>query len=263
MRDKVSRGALALATLGLAACGARHSRVDSFDDCHVGLSFADCGGDNDPVLGCEADDGLCWWFTTGAVPEQVEHVSDCPADDICCHQNWPFAGDEALGAYELFSALDEAPWDRARAMDLAVAIDPALTAPATPDLTCEGAVVTGGPCDGVAYVMAYALDTPAIRISGPGGAVGLLAGWDAVVELDEPAPGQLRARVCVQPYTDVRFNQCEGNTATCATAGTITLDQWPLPSAAGAVLRLDATFAGGARITGDLAITSVRRLPAP
>ena len=271
---RILRGGLALAVLGLASCGggdgdpvdaavpdARYSRVDSFDDCHVGLHFADCGdGPGAPVLGCEADDGDCRWFTTGAVPLEVEHVSDCPPDDICCHQDWPFAGADGIGAYALFDVLDDAPWDRARAMDLTVTIDPALTAPVTPDLMCEGTVVASagaGPCETVEGVLAYALDTPAVGVFGPSD----FYGWYPVIELDEPTPGQLRARVCAHQFTDVLTNQCDANTAICATSGTITLDQWPLPSTAGAVLRLDATFASGARLTGDVAITTVRTGP--
>jgi hypothetical protein len=58
-------------------------------ECKFGLYWADCGGNGEPVLGCDRSSGDCRWFATG-VAAQNHAVSDCPVSDVCCHDNWPF-----------------------------------------------------------------------------------------------------------------------------------------------------------------------------
>ncbi len=58
-------------------------------ECAFGLYWADCGGNGEPVLGCDRSTGECRWFATGVAAED-HAVSDCPASDVCCHDDWPF-----------------------------------------------------------------------------------------------------------------------------------------------------------------------------
>lgn len=58
-------------------------------DCDHGLYWADCGGDGEPVLGCDRESGACRWFT-GGISARGHAISDCPATNPCCHENWPF-----------------------------------------------------------------------------------------------------------------------------------------------------------------------------
>ncbi len=256
-----------MAALAVAACdataGPGHTVVDSFANCHVGMYFADCGGEGAPVLGCDAErDESCWWFTTGAVPREITLVSDCPPEDVCCHDDWPFAEPTGLGAYRLLFALDRAPWDRTREMNVDVVVDAALVAPATPTLTCEGALpdVNGvGPCGDLEGVIQVELDTPALRFVAPGN----YYGWVPTVELDAADGAAPRARVCLHDYTDSWGNDCPDAVATCATGGTVTIDAWPLPAGPGAIVSLDVAFAGGARLLADAEVTYVRERRAP
>lgn len=255
--------------LAAIACGCHddapfppYQVVDGFDDCRVGLTFAECGTDStaDPLLGCEAASERCWWFDGGAVPRSVTMVSACPSDDICCVNDWPFGpGGDAFGAYQLLFAVGTEPWDRQREMSLSVAVDPTLSSPASPTLTCTGALLGEpgvGPCDAVTGVVEYDLDTPAIAFGGAGN----YYGWYPVIEIDHGASGELHARACIHRYTDAGQNVCPDAAATCAVSGSVTIDRWPLP-ATGAVIHLDATFADGSTLLGDGAVQYVEARP--
>ncbi len=79
---------LAVAVAGLLASCAPDDRI-LLEDCDVGLYWADCGGNGEPLLACERDTGDCRWFS-GGVTARGHAVSDCPTTDPCCHDFWPF-----------------------------------------------------------------------------------------------------------------------------------------------------------------------------
>lgn len=58
-------------------------------ECAHGLYWADCGGTDAPVLGCDRETGDCRWFGGGETARGYA-VSDCPTTDPCCHDRWPF-----------------------------------------------------------------------------------------------------------------------------------------------------------------------------
>jgi hypothetical protein len=244
----------------LAGCGGDagpdHTVVDSFDDCHRGLHFAECGDEpGEPVFGCDSEYG-CWWFTRGAVPAEVSTVSSCPPDDICCHGDWPFDPPEGdSGAYELFYGLGTLPWDREREMHLEVVVDPALPTPAASTLACTGEVLTApgvGPCGNVDGAVVYELDTPAIAVFAPGD----YYGWSLLVEIDEAPGGDLRARACVDRYTDVIPTECPDAAVSCASEGTVTLPAWPLPPGTTMPFRVDVALPDGSTLVADGVITT-------
>jgi hypothetical protein len=258
----------AVALFALASCHDEsgfpgYSVVDSFDDCRVGAYFASCGdGAVGPVLGCEPNNGGCWWFDTKSVPREIVGVSSCPADDICCENNWPFADDgEVYSADELFLSMGSQPWDRTREMNLDVVVDPSLPTPAATTVSCTGGLLDepgAGPCVGSSTASEQALDTPAIAVEGPGN----LFGWYPVVEVDETDEGGLGARICLNRYTDTHAGKfCPDSAAECAGSGTITIAAWPLPSSTGAPFHVDATFGNGGTLVVDGVVTSIRPRP--
>src|SRR5687767_8928731 len=83
----------------------------AFDQCYAGYFFADCGGDGDPRFACSPDHG-CRWFQDGCVAVGFE-ASPCPADDICCVDDWPFADGAYPAAWRSLYGLGTAPWRRA------------------------------------------------------------------------------------------------------------------------------------------------------
>jgi hypothetical protein len=130
------------------ACAARP------EDCEqLGLFFGACDGPRDPVMACN-DQGRCFWYT-GGCPVGMQ-ASDCPPDDICCHETpdgrWPFAEWEppssgtATGTIEMINdvaAIGAAPIDALAPNEIAVTIDPTVEAPADgePYVRCS----PGGP----------------------------------------------------------------------------------------------------------------------
>lgn len=79
---------LAMLVAILAAGCAPDERMP-LGDCDYGLYWADCGGNGDPVLGCDRETGECRWFS-GDVTARGYAISTCPPTDPCCHSNWPF-----------------------------------------------------------------------------------------------------------------------------------------------------------------------------
>lgn len=72
----------------LAVSGCADDRVP-LEDCDYGLYWAECGGNGEPVLGCDRDTGNCRWFA-GGLTARGHAVSTCPSTNPCCHSNWPF-----------------------------------------------------------------------------------------------------------------------------------------------------------------------------
>jgi hypothetical protein len=79
--------------------------------CSVHHRFADCGGAGEPRLGCSETQG-CLWFSEGCVAAGFT-ASDCPADNICCHSNWPYDDSDMTvsSPYSLFYGWGLGPWD--------------------------------------------------------------------------------------------------------------------------------------------------------
>jgi hypothetical protein len=80
-------GCLVLGAVGVTGC-APDERMP-LADCAHGLYWADCGGNGEPVLGCDRETGACRWFS-GGITARGHATSTCPASDLCCHSNWPF-----------------------------------------------------------------------------------------------------------------------------------------------------------------------------
>ena len=58
-------------------------------DCDYGLYWAECGGDGEPVLGCDRGNGDCRWFS-GGVTARGYAVADKPVLGGC-PEGWPFS----------------------------------------------------------------------------------------------------------------------------------------------------------------------------
>jgi hypothetical protein len=58
-------------------------------DCDYGLYWAECGGDGEPVLGCDRGNGDCRWFA-GGVTARGYAVADKPVLGGCL-EGWPFS----------------------------------------------------------------------------------------------------------------------------------------------------------------------------
>jgi hypothetical protein len=58
-------------------------------ECDYGLYWAECGGDGEPVLGCDRGNGDCRWFS-GGVTARGYAVADKPVLGGC-PEGWPFS----------------------------------------------------------------------------------------------------------------------------------------------------------------------------
>lgn len=260
--------------IGVMACGNSHSAPDpatycdaeqpSLTECSRGEFHADCPGSGPPVLACGELD--CLWFTTGCVALGYS-PSPCPADDICCLDDWPFEQPgEPSFLYPRLYALGTAPWDGRAFLSIPVEIDNGLEGPESPTFECPGDNAPVGlgsnhPCAGwlgspVGYV------TERVVIDVPNGGVG---GWYPWIEV---SPTESLSRVCVMPYSDVSRETCIAALAEplCASVGSVTLGWIPASSdeLTGLPVRIDVTFSelhypGGAtepgfRLTGAFAL---------
>lgn len=186
-------------------------RPASLDDCaFVGDGFAECGGSGDPRLAC-AGYGDCKWFLGGCVPASHE-PSPCLVGDACCVDGFPLplAGDECdwLFIGEEIRARAGAVWDRTREANVEVRVDPTLSAPAEPALTCTGACAPTfysvcvpdreGSRRSFTTSAATIDDTPGIRVRW----VESFSGSYLSVEILPGPDGTLRARAFTVPYTD-------------------------------------------------------------
>jgi hypothetical protein len=219
-------------------------------DCFSGNYFAECGGTGGPLFACAVGeyDG-CRWFTDGCVSEG-HVVSTCPADDLCCHDDFPFThdqlGDEdAYWVGEQLRASGTRPWNRHDHMDVAVAVDPGLVAQPT-DLVCVGDMeieAESGPC-GLDTVTAGLGDMMFIQTYS--------GGWGSTmqIEIDLTAPGGVRARACLAQRSDIAAGRrCPfRDDVECAVAGLIVVNQ--LDDAEALAGTLDLRMASGARLSG-------------
>lgn len=214
--------------------------------CFVGYFFADCGGTAAaPVLACAESDG-CRWFAGACAPADHQ-VSPCPADDICCLDNWPFPDhEEVLSLYDRLYGLGREPWDRQRAMTIPVTIDAAL-AEGDPTYTCsgdDGISATNDPCNGFPGYPAARMEGTLV-IEAPSWAT---AGWHPFIEVD---PDTLLARVCLYEFTDVVESVCPPKDSHCATSGSVTLSA---VQPATLSIRFDVQFPNGFALAGGFLV---------
>src|SRR5262245_54408039 len=183
--------AVVVGALVVAACGGSESPPDdgcpgpqpALADCFAGNFFADCGGDGEPRLACSDTEG-CMWFSGGCVAAGFE-ASSCPADDICCHDDWPYPdpGSDYVVLARWFYTLGTAPWDRTTSTTLSVSIDPSLVV-ADSDITCDGpdlGLELRNPCSDPEGYGSFFLtpDTLLVESSHTSGIVG----WSAQIEV--------------------------------------------------------------------------------
>lgn len=76
-----------LVAVSLGACTPDERPLLS--ECEHGRYWAECGGNGDPVVGCDRATGECRWFAGGETA-YGHAVSSCPPDDVCCLGGWPF-----------------------------------------------------------------------------------------------------------------------------------------------------------------------------
>lgn len=237
---------------GLNECAG--DRPAAATECFKGYFFAECGGTGSARLACSDSDG-CYWFASDCAPVGFV-ASDCPVDDICCHAGWPFADTQAFvdGTVRDLSwkiaALGRSTWDRSRSVVLPVGVDPTLTGSST--VNCTGGPSDPGytPCGATDLLVSVtAGDTLVIK---SGESPHPRSGWEAWIEIVPDAAGMPRARMCKYFFTDVVGTSCQGFGASCASSGTITVNQWPF-NGANLVVAVDVSFDNGLAITGLLA----------
>jgi hypothetical protein len=154
-------GALALAFAVGCAPEAARDPIDeacggprpALEDCAaLGVYSADCGGEGEPVLACDEENGACRWFA-GACVAARHRASDCPASDPCCHAtadgDWPFADGWMPTSTSVFApyvlredvaTIGRTPVTATTPANLAVTVDPSFVASATPSVECTGEI---------------------------------------------------------------------------------------------------------------------------
>lgn len=211
----------------------------------TGIS-ADCGGEGGPVLACSRR-GECRWFAGACIADDFE-ASPCPADDVCCLEDYPFDASwkhftpEDASVFGFLLGFGTGTWDAARASTLNVSLDSSLAA-STPTLSCTE-VAPGGPCGDVRDVRRVLDGSLVIWLSGPNN----LAGWKLWIEAIRDTDGALVARTCRVPFADGITYACDHlSDPECASSGLLELSAWPEDeeSLAALSLRLTASFASG------------------
>ena len=256
--DSVVRVAGSIAWLAFAACGNSTRALDecpgdrpTIADCYVGEFFADCGGTGDePVLGCN-DQAGCLWFTGGCAPEGYVG-STCSSDDVCCHDDWPFAGEHELHLENELERFAGLPWDRTTAATISVAVDPTLSVPTT-TVMCTGTdphAIGFNPCTtsiGGVQVVQRGTTTVEAYLTRVG-----VGGWSLWTEIVDDGAGTIRARVCEAIYSDSPGGYCGSYAPICAASGTVTLNQLPIADNLQTLADIDVTFANGFHVVATL-----------
>ena len=163
--------------------------------------------------------------------------------------------------YHHVLAFGRLPWDRDRAMNVELAVDPAVP-PGDDSYTCTGVDPNDGrdpnnPCNGwFGPHWGRVWSTFAFSMNGTG-----VSGWVPWVEVDFARPLGPRARVCQRVYVDHDSLTCPLGRPdlACAAAGTVTLSRIPMSAAEVADVygTLDVSFDNGFRLQGSFTI----RLP--
>lgn len=193
----------------------------TIDQCATGGFFANCGGEGQPTLGCNAATEDCRWFTTGTVAEGYTS-SSCSHEDICCEDDQPFTSSDFAFANKHLEFWGYEPWDETRSMTLGVTISDNLLYEA---LSCSGEDNLGvlSPCSEGATVshddqaIAELRDTLIVTMPFEG-----IAGWTPIIEID---PQTNKARVCTGRYTDTIAPRCSGSAYLCAESGSVELSE--------------------------------------
>ncbi len=196
----------------LDRCAIVSNRVET---CLLGEAFVECEGEGEgePRLLCTAATE-CVWVSNGCPFGEFQH----PAPG-CSQEN-----DATMEEARMFGFTSDwglRPWDRARAMNLAVLVDPALPArgPAVTCSACGDMCLTGNPCDREVDMRRRFPGTLVLDLwpVGP-----LHAWWYILMEIDAPRG---KARVLRLSRSDVIA--CGEQDPVVASQGTVTLSQAP------------------------------------
>ncbi|MBP9202538.1 MAG: hypothetical protein KBG28_01050 [Kofleriaceae bacterium] len=227
----------------------------SIDDCYRGYYFAECALDSpnaqvEPRFACSPDRADCAWFTGCVATGYV--ASDCPAEDLCCHDNRPFV--EApipFGVDPFITPLGTLPWTRGQHHNLAVTLGPV---PVEVPLECVGPEpITNEPSQGqtvcgmsLPFKMTVR-DTVTFVVN-----LTNRLPWMPFIEVD---PVAMTARVCAYRSFDVYDNSCPPawhRDPICANSGTVRLSRMPTGDAdlSGLILEFQASFPGGTELHG-------------
>lgn len=232
----------------------------AIEDCFTGRDFAECGGTGDPLFACGmvppyADHPSgCRWFVAGCVAEGYV-ASSCAADDLCCHDDFPYTESE-LSQYPLLHQTvswnlygnGTLPWNHTDHMAVTVTVDPDLP-PQFDQLTCsdDGFPYGGTPCD-YDRVSAWRGDMLTITLGEPG-----LYGTFLPVEIDYAAAGGPVARACLFRYTDAGGPSCSDvDPPECATSGAVVVST--IDDADTIRGTVDLVFASGATLSGSFSV---------
>ena len=153
-------------------------------ECNYGLYWAECGGDGEPVLGCDRGNGDCRWFTGGETARGYA-VADKPVLGAC-PEGWPFSDFGPDGAMRervvrQMGLLSIVRVEREGANDLPVVFD--LAPPFLERCSREG-------CTGHAY----------IAVERIGEAIVVTDGVDHEITQFEILPGETRDTWTMRPY---------------------------------------------------------------
>lgn len=271
LRFRLVTAMVAAAVLvGFAGCTGGSGSCPSVQvqDCVQGAAYLDCsgatdGGAADPVFAC-TDNGMCQWYE-GVCPPAGSHVSPCPANDLCCENDWPFPASDSLlassqngstgGVFRFLSLWGTQPWDEAREASEAnvdVVVDSSLSEPSTVDVTCNGVTNTGGLCVPNAaptvnaqvnqFITTWIIYAPTPDL---GTDMLYIKMW----------PGASSVLICRQLAGDAWKPSCSylsGDSPVCASSGTLTLSHSPPSEAAGpASVDAEATFPDGSTISAQ------------
>ena len=110
-------------------------------DCDYGLYWADCGGNDYPIFGCDRGNGACRWFSGGETARGYA-VAD-GAVTVRCPDGWPFSDFEPTDSLrervvDQMNLLSTAPIARAGEHDLSVTFD--LAPPFFSRCSAEGCI---------------------------------------------------------------------------------------------------------------------------
>ena len=249
-----------------AACGddLPPPQLIPITDCYRGFQFAECGLasgsaemtptiDASPRLACSVTADACAWFHGEVATSFV--ASDCPADNVCCHEgapgNWgPYVDAPVMGSLltRYLYSLGSKPWARGLYHVAPVTLGPV---PVEVPLDCgDPALLPGPPGGECGKLLPFRLtvrDTIAFIVG-----VTNRPSWSPYIEID---PSTMTASICAYTYDHTPEVWCpwlESRPPLCATSGSVQLTRLPSSEAdvAGLMLEFEATFPGGSVIRG-------------
>ncbi len=196
----------------------------------------------------------CAWFPGGCVPADWR-PSACPADNICCLDNYPYPRGElsTWTPVEKLSSYGILPWNRTRNMDLTVTVDADVSAPETA-LTCEGFDDTFNPCENTFATAGRIDDMLYLGFAG--------RDWSdfAVSVLVDSRPSPATARSCLHPVVDFfPAEECPPWIDIDCGVGEITVNRMPSSSEGPYNVddiraQVDLVFPAGRRVAGTISV---------